>query len=383
MTAQGVSGYRTDPYRVFFPLGLLCGISGIVHWLLFSLGYGAWNVPLHVALQFPAYVGCVVAGFLGTALPRITETPHWSRTEFTLFLLLGAALAVVPAFEQIILPKVCFTLFVLTLASFVISRHRRAKRFPAPLYWAYFAIFSALLGISFDIAASFGIPLPSGRPLWTQGFILPLILATAPLIGRRIIGATAVPAKISPSIIAVPAALLALSLGLELSSPSMNALRAAYVLRALLILLLIRKAKLSALWGTGHAQPRLFLTSLVAMVMSFLLVGIFPAHRTTLLHIAFIGGFSLLILSVAYRVVIFHGPNQALYDRLSPTLWIMGLLLISATVLRVSANFFPEAYLATIEAASILWILAHLIMIGIIIAAGRHPAALRNSEATS
>ena len=55
---------RKDPYRLFFPLGVLLGWAGVGQWLWFSLGGGGpFRVVFHSMVQ--------VQGFLGVGRPAV------------------------------------------------------------------------------------------------------------------------------------------------------------------------------------------------------------------------------------------------------------------------------------------------------------------------
>src|ERR1051326_3829139 len=61
-----------EPFRVFFPAGVLSGIIGVLLWPLHF-----WHVvsfypgPAHVRLMAYGFFGAFILGFLGTALPRM------------------------------------------------------------------------------------------------------------------------------------------------------------------------------------------------------------------------------------------------------------------------------------------------------------------------
>src|SRR4249920_2181605 len=74
--------WRTEPFRPFFPLGVLLGWIGIGHWLLYSLGITAtYSCMLHGLVQTQAFLMAFAVGFLMTALPRRTQTAPPSTVE--------------------------------------------------------------------------------------------------------------------------------------------------------------------------------------------------------------------------------------------------------------------------------------------------------------
>src|SRR5215211_4328822 len=60
----------TEPFRIFFPLGLLLGAIGVALWPLFvwhSIGF--YPAQAHVRLMIEGLMGSFIIGFLGTAGP--------------------------------------------------------------------------------------------------------------------------------------------------------------------------------------------------------------------------------------------------------------------------------------------------------------------------
>ena len=83
-----------EPYRVFFPLGVLASVWGVLMW---PMWYGKW-LPFypgeaHLRMMIEGFLGAFVLGFIGTAFPRLAGNRRWSGVE--LLVLLGLwALAV-------------------------------------------------------------------------------------------------------------------------------------------------------------------------------------------------------------------------------------------------------------------------------------------------
>src|ERR1017187_897825 len=83
-SAMAVSAHVTtpstaspDPYRIFFPLGIVLGLAGVAVWPLFFFGIisGYWGIS-HAFIQSDGFLFCFVAGFLLTAIPRFTGTQN-------------------------------------------------------------------------------------------------------------------------------------------------------------------------------------------------------------------------------------------------------------------------------------------------------------------
>ena len=81
-----------EPYRVFFPLGILFGLSGVSLWPLYFSGlHKFYPGIMHARLMIEGFLGAFIVGFLGTAGPRLTGTAPLSRAElgWLLALLVG------------------------------------------------------------------------------------------------------------------------------------------------------------------------------------------------------------------------------------------------------------------------------------------------------
>ncbi len=91
---RGLDGgglWRREPFRVFFPLGVVLAWIGISHWLLYAAGLSAtYSCQVHGLIQVQAFLMAFAVGFLLTALPRRTQGPPPSSTEMA-----SAALALI------------------------------------------------------------------------------------------------------------------------------------------------------------------------------------------------------------------------------------------------------------------------------------------------
>ena len=78
---------RREPFRVLFPLGILCGILGVGHWLLYALHWASASSSFfHAGVQTWAYLYGFIAGFLMTALPRFASAECATSRELGLAL---------------------------------------------------------------------------------------------------------------------------------------------------------------------------------------------------------------------------------------------------------------------------------------------------------
>jgi uncharacterized protein involved in response to NO len=124
-------GAPSDPYRVFFPLGVLLGMAGVSIWLLYWLGLSAgYSGRAHAFVQIEGFLYAFIAGFLLTAIPRFTGTTALSRT--TQYVLATAVLAASVAFEvQVFAPgHTVFLAVHATVIALAVQRLRRRRSAP-------------------------------------------------------------------------------------------------------------------------------------------------------------------------------------------------------------------------------------------------------------
>jgi len=83
MTSQRPSFFSlcsAEPFRIYFPLATLLGISGVSLWPLFFSGlHNFYPGPMHARLMIEGFLAGFVFGFLGTALPRLLSAPPLRR----------------------------------------------------------------------------------------------------------------------------------------------------------------------------------------------------------------------------------------------------------------------------------------------------------------
>src|SRR5215470_13904226 len=79
-------GKATDPYRIFFPLGILLGTAGVSIWPLYYYGITqGYSGRAHAFVQTCGFLYAFMVGFLLTAIPRFTGTEPPARpTQYVL-----------------------------------------------------------------------------------------------------------------------------------------------------------------------------------------------------------------------------------------------------------------------------------------------------------
>src|SRR4051812_9806652 len=84
-----------EPFRFFFPQGVLAGILGVMLWPLYF-----WHVTefypnlAHIRVMANGFFGGFIIGFLGTAMPRMLSAKPFAVSETIVLLALHAAMTV-------------------------------------------------------------------------------------------------------------------------------------------------------------------------------------------------------------------------------------------------------------------------------------------------
>ena len=116
---------RREPFRLLFPLGVLFGCLGISHWLWYALGWSDASRFIHASIQIGAYLYCFIAGFLWTAMPRMTGSPPATSLELVAVLLLLVFQQLALGLRIPVAAQGCFAGLLVMLAAFAIRRMAR------------------------------------------------------------------------------------------------------------------------------------------------------------------------------------------------------------------------------------------------------------------
>jgi uncharacterized protein involved in response to NO len=364
-----------NPFRLFFPLGILFGVLGVGHWALWSVGVKIPNIALvHAALQTQGFLVSFVVGFLMTAFPRFTGTWPANKTEITVMSAASLSFLVAILRHNWLAGQIFFLALILGLIIFAARRvPHRNKDLPPSFLLMGFGFLHALLGSSFMLASRFGVSnfaiFSIGRQMVQVGFLLCMVLGVTGKLAPFLLGYTDDPQRDTQQrpgfgsgatalvLHGLTGAGLLASFFVDNLNPKVGAaLRAVLVTVHMLAFARIGRPlkKKTTLMFFFHVSTW--------MVPLGLWVGLFwPSFRIAALHIVFIGGFSLMIFSFGMLIVLSHSAKAALINsRLIPMRAIGGLVL-SALVLRFLAEVVPSEYMFMIHLSSGLWIIAALV----------------------
>jgi len=358
-----------EPFRIFFPTGLLLGTVGVSLWVLYYSGVAiSYPNVTHARLMIEGFMASFIFGFLGTAGPRLTSAPPFSFSELaTIFTLdLFAAGTHLGGAHRAgdILFLLCLLAFLRSLA----RRFRQRKDSPPPNFVLVALGFaSGVIGvalIAFTEGELYSRTYQFGSALLNECFVLLPILGVAPFFIGKLLD---LPSSSLPESRAFPpqwrreAAFAGLIGILVIASFAIELLDwAASGGWIRVVALGLYLGKRLPFRGRSHLANHLR-AGIIIILLGFLAIAAWPIYRVGALHIVFISGFNLVVFTVATRVVFGHSGNL---QKLGKRHWFLiatAALLHLTMISRVSADLIPAVRIVHLLSAAICWLLASLI----------------------
>jgi uncharacterized protein involved in response to NO len=364
-----------EPFRIFFPAGVLLGVVGVSLWLLFYLGAGIpYPNVAHARLMIEGFMASFIFGFLGTAGPRIASAPHFTLSEVTTIFTLDLLAAGAHTGGAHRLGDICFIICLLFFARFLVKRFRQRKDSPPPNFTLVaLGLISGIAGaalLAYSEVAQYSRTYQFGSALLNECFVLLPVLGVAPFFIARLLD---LPTPELPESRTFPeqwkrqaafAGLIGIAIIASFWIDTLNLPRVGgWICVTAIASYLVTRLPF---------RGRTFLAdSLRAAILSilagFTVIALFPIYRVGALHIVFITGFNFIAFTIAVRVVFGHSGNL---QRLQKPLWFFiataGLLFL-AMISRFSADLAAQARVAHLLGAAICWLLAALIWISNVI----------------
>ena len=363
-----------EPFRIFFPAGVLAGIVGVALWPLYF-----WHITefypnlTHPRIMACGMFGAFIFGFLGTAMPRMLSSNPFRVGEVILLLLLHTAMVFSFAAAKIFVGDVLFLLMLVGFFGCIAMRASQRKDTPPP---GFVLVGLALLCVANGTVLSIIEKFHELEPFWIslqkllsyQGFVLLPILGIGPFLLPRFFGMQSAhdfPEALVPSAGWTKKAVIALAAGtLVVGSFFVEAngwLRTAYGIRfatTLIYLYLEMPFHRTPATNPFGASIRI---AFVGVLAGFLAVSFFPAYRTSLLHLTLIGGFAVITFVVATRVIFGHSGNLQLLKGRNRWLLIAIGVMLFAMATRISGDFWPKIMASHYIYGAIIWIAAVLL----------------------
>ena len=361
-----------EPFRIFFPLATLLGISGVSLWPLFFSGlHKFYPGPMHARLMTEGFLAGFILGFLGTALPRLLSAPPLRRGELWTLMTLYLAAAGLHIGQQSRAGDIVFIVLMLCFGACMIARVRGRAELPPPGFvLVAFGFLSGLLGPVLWLCGGQGwVPgsgMMFGSILLNQAFVLFPLLGIGTFLLPRFLRLRDVRTMAEERTASTGwwlRAAFSFATGLALlgsfwleatrpAAPAANWLRTLAAIVYLAAMVPFHRQSLPLRTAPLAAQ-----LALLALAVGLIFPLFWPAQRIAGLHIVFLGGFSLITFTVATRVVLGHSGNEALFETRLPSLQIATFLLLAGAALRAFGDFSPERP-HWLNAASYAWMLA-------------------------
>lgn len=365
------SAVVAEPYRLFFPLGIVLTWVAVVPWLGFATGMvAAPPILSHALLQVQGFLTCFVIGFLWTAVPKRTGTAPARGWQ-----VVGAAVLAVASAAFLLADRrggaqACWLLLMALTTWFVMARFRRSRALRSPprsFLWLPVGFACAFLGAgAIGAYAGLGEEWFSlhdlGRGLILQGMMFSFVVGALgmllPLITRGEVAPDMTRADWPKALAHGAAALLLIG---SFAVETWYSPRLAHGLRAALAaVLLITEAGIHRRPTVAGAHRRVVQASAWAIPLGYAWACAQPQFVSAALHVVLLGGFGTMALAVGLHVVLSHGGATAqVQGRPWPVLAMAGGLAL-ALVARVAAVLDAAHYVPWLAVAAAAFLLATL-----------------------
>ncbi len=366
-SAETNSIWRGEPFRIFFPLGVLFAWIGVGHWLMYTTGVStSYSCKIHGLVQMQAFMMAFAAGFLLTAVPRRTQTSAVSAAEMVA---LAVALIVTTAGAlagQWLVSEIAYAAVFVLLAQFAIRRfigRAAGRRPPAAFVLVPIAALHGIVGAALVAMGEFQNVPPSadhlGMLFIEQGVFLCLAVGIGGLV-LPLMSGTPPPPDLGSSpreswkamAYATAGAAIFLSLILE----QFGFQRIGPLLRATVVAIGLGLG--GGAWrlpGKTGVHRKLVWLATWMMPVGLIASALWPDYRVPALHILFIGGFGLMAFGVATHVSQSHLDLQRHALGRPPAVIIMAAAFALALFIRFTADA-SDTYFQHLGWASAVWI---------------------------
>lgn len=359
-----------EPFRIFFPAATLAGLVGVSLWPALLLGWtDFYPGAVHARLMMQGFFGGFVIGFMGTAMPKLVDARPFAAREA--FGLLGLFLAhfVSATLGRLAVADAIFIVELGLLFQLLRRRCHASGSMPPPSF--------SLVGLGL-LSAGIGAAVHLAGNWWELG-------TTAELVARL----AGYHAFILLSILGAGGFLLPRFLGLgirrsymECNTESPEWRRAASMARLAGLAILGTYALEAFGWSRVSASARalitvgylayeiplerlrwnwkgthwLLVTGMACIPAGMALSGWLPGSRLAFLHVELIGGFALITIGVATRVVFGHTGVRERLDRFHPWLTAAGVLMLLGLISRLVGDLVPSIQNSHYLYAALTWI---------------------------
>lgn len=333
--------YRAQPYRLFFPSGVLMAWLGVGQWLGFALGSdGQYRVVFHAMVQVQGFLALFISGFLFTFIPKRTQTGP-PATWQVLTCAVSPWLLAFCAWQGFWpLSQVFWLLQLVVLLQFLVGRARSSRStspMPRSLVWVPLAFALGLAGSALSPVPSLHAlgkmwvleGLPTALVLGIGAMLLPIVTRGEPPVAKG---------RFAPQVLLA----LVFAASFVLQAFAVGPPWLPWLLRAAVSCsVLVYGAKLWRAPTLPGLNRRIVWLAAWFVPLGQLLLALRPELRTLGLHVIYLGGFSLLSLGVAQHVLVAHSNAPERLSQWPTPTAVMALLMGVALLARLAMQLDP------------------------------------------
>lgn len=337
---------RIGPYRIFFPVGLLFLMIGVLLWLPQLWNAGSYPIVAHRYLLLNGFSAFFICGFLMTAVPKFSQTSTATYTEILSFLTVSFVGLCFAFLEMEQFAYICSALQAIVILVFLAVRI--TKRKVNPPYSFVFIFIGLFLWI---VSAGIGVFVESNafKNLQYEGAIVSIILGVGSRLIPGILGHVEIVQSQRgkyeneiPYLKTVPLHFLAL-IAIFIISYFLSDQVGSIARLSVFLIISVFYWKIYLFPKVASALTWNIWISCWLMLLSFLLKAFWVEGGIHASHAFFFSGIVLLTLLVATRVLQSHGPKDIRAENYK-TLYIVTFLIVLSGATRVSAVLIPGSY---------------------------------------
>ncbi|KAF0093055.1 MAG: hypothetical protein E1N59_3184 [Puniceicoccaceae bacterium 5H] len=379
---QFAAACASEPYRLFFPLGVVVGVVGVALWPLWLAGgLEVYPGPAHVRLMIEGFFTAFIFGFLGTAGPRMLDSRPLSLQAWACVGGLWGGGQIASLLGQSNWAELGFVVAFAVFATCLARRCGQRESLPPPGFVLVgLGTFGAMLGALTQMPwlQRLGGDLPYwvwifGRNYLIEAYILLPILGVAPFFFGRFGGLgprhTPLDARTPDRRWKLQAATcLALGIGLVggIALQSLGYFRTGALLKAAATAAFI-VTQVPWRYPRPSTLARLAQASLLCLVLAPLAEAIWPELRLGWRHVLVITGFQWIVVCVGSWVTYAHAGRKQRLLRNWPLMWVCAAAWAVAMIARVAAEGVPAIHDSHLVYAALCWIAATLLWLGLLL----------------
>lgn len=348
-----------------FLWGGLTSILGVSLWPLLYAGWlGYYPGEAHARLMIQGFVGSFALGFLGTAFPKMIESPSLTWPEIGLLLLGCVGCVIAHALGSIAIGDGCFLFVWLFMASCLAVRVAFLRKdLPPPGFvLAGMGLAAGIVGTTMLLIGRIIVLSEFQRSLshllLYEGFILgPVIGIGGFLFPRFFDSASSGDRQTTWNQRAVAGFAVGLVVLGTYVVQALGYTQVSPIVRALLVTAYLFSQVSPFRGGTGTLSTVLR-AAILCFLLGILVSGVAPIFQVAVKHLLFVGGYGLLILAIASRVTWGHSGNIHFAEGKRRSLRIILGFVLMALATRIVADFIPTIRVSHHIYAALCWVVA-------------------------